>query len=141
MTSAVAVATTRGVATVEVEVARTPEEIQRGLMYRRYLAPDAGMLFVMGRSDVWAFYMRNTLIPLDMIYIGDDLRIVGIVHDVEPCTETHRGVGLPSFFVLEVNGGWARRCGAEAGGPCSSSGCTEVGSSSWTSRGGHFSRA
>jgi hypothetical protein len=113
--STISIATPRGPASVVVEVVSTPEQIQRGLMYRHYLHPDAGMLFVMGRRDAWAFYMRNTFIPLDMIYIDDDMRVTGVVHDAEPCTETLRSVGAPSSFVLEVNGGWAREHGVEAG--------------------------
>lgn len=107
--------TPRGVAVVGVEIASTPEAIQHGLMFRHYLHPDAGMLFLMGRRDVWSFYMRNTLIPLDMIYIDDDMTIVGVVHSAEPCTETYRSVGKPSSYVLEVNGGWVSARGVDAG--------------------------
>ena len=103
----VAIATPRGEAAVTAEVVTTRPEIERGLMYRSRLPPDAGMLFVMGSDDVWSFWMRNTLIPLDMIFIGRDLTVVGIVANAEPCTDTHRTVHKPSAYVLEVNGGWA----------------------------------
>lgn len=93
---------------MSVEVVTTPLEIHRGLMHRRHLDPDAGMLFIMGRSAVWSFYMRNTLISLDMIFIEKDMSVVGVVHEAEPLSETSRGVERPSSFVLEVNGGWAR---------------------------------
>ncbi len=93
---------------VAVEVVYTRPQIERGLMYREHLAPNAGMLFFMGLEHAWSFYMRNTLIPLDMIFITKDMTIAGIVENAEPNTETLRGVGIPSLYVLEVNGGWTR---------------------------------
>lgn len=104
---AVHIATPGGEVSVRVEVVATPAAIERGLMYREHLPPDAGMLFLMGEERDWSFYMRNTLIPLDMIFIKADLSIAGIVEKAEPRTETLRRVGFPSTYVLEVNGGWA----------------------------------
>ena len=103
----ISIATPRGEATVTVEIASTRPEIERGLMYRDHLPYDAGMLFLMGRDDVWAFYMRNTFIPLDMIYIARDWTVAGVIHSAEPCTETRRSINKPSSYVLETNGGWA----------------------------------
>ena len=103
----ISIATPWGEATVTVEVAATPAEIARGLMYRTHLPYDAGMLFLMGSEAVWSFYMRNTFIALDIIYIARDLTIAGIIHNAQPCTDTRRGVHKPSSYVLEVNGGWA----------------------------------
>ncbi len=100
---------------VDVEVARTPAELQRGLMFRRELAAGAGMLFVFPESDDHSFWMKNTLIPLDMIFISEDGRIAGIVERAEPLTETPRTVGRPSRYVLEVNGGWAAANGVKPG--------------------------
>ena len=91
---------------VTVEVVSTPAKIGQGLMYRQHLPPEAGMLFLMGYENDWQFYMRNTLIPLDIIFIKKDMTIAGIVENAEPRTETLRQVGLPSLYVLEVNGGW-----------------------------------
>lgn len=102
------IATPRGEVPVRVEVVSTPPAIQRGLMYRQHLPLDAGMLFLMGDEIEHTFYMRNTLIPLDMIFIARDLTIAGIVENAEPRTETLRSVGKPSLYVLEVNGGWTR---------------------------------
>ena len=76
-------------------------------MYRDHLPYDAGMLFLMGNDAVWAFYMRNTFIPLDMIFIARDLTVAGVVPNAQPCTETLRSIHKPSSYVLEVNGGWA----------------------------------
>lgn len=97
-----------GEATVDVEVVTTEAQIHRGLMFRQHLPPEAGMLFLMPVEKDWTFWMRNTLIPLDMIFIRGDMTIAGIVENAEPKTETLRSVGAPSRYVLEVNAGWAR---------------------------------
>lgn len=102
----VALETEQGEVTVTVEVVKTRPKIERGLMFREHLPPDGGMLFLMGGETDHTFYMRNTLIPLDMIFITKDMTIAGIVERAEPRTETLRSVGKPSLYVLEVNGGW-----------------------------------
>jgi hypothetical protein len=100
---------------VEVELARTEPERRQGLMNRASLPEDAGMLFIFDDASVQSFWMKNTLIPLDMLFIDDDGRIVGIVERAEPRTLTERTVGKPSRYVLEVNGGWCRAHGVRAG--------------------------
>ncbi len=100
---------------VRVEVARTLEEHQRGLMHRRSLETDRGMLFVYDDDEVRNFWMVNTLISLDMIFIDAERRVVGVVHDAEPETRTTRTVGVPSRYVLEVNGGFCRNRGIDRG--------------------------
>jgi uncharacterized protein len=92
---------------VAVEIAATPARIERGLMFREHLPPDQGMLFLMDKEQAWTFWMHNTLIPLDMIFIAKDLSIAGIVENAEPRTDTLRQVTAPSLYVLEVNGGWS----------------------------------
>ena len=111
----VIIETPSGPKTVTVEVVWTAPKVERGLMYREHLAPDAGMLFFMGQEYDWAFYMRNTLIPLDMIFITKDMTVAGVVANAEPKTETLRRVGKPSLYVLEVNGGWAAANGVTTG--------------------------
>jgi uncharacterized membrane protein (UPF0127 family) len=101
--------------TFRCELARTPAEHERGLMFRKELAPDAGMIFVFDRPFVQTFWMKNTLIPLDMVFIGADRRIVGIVENAEPETLTGRGVREPSQFVLEIGGGVAAKLGIRTG--------------------------
>jgi uncharacterized membrane protein (UPF0127 family) len=94
---------------VRVEFALTGETRARGLMYRTQLDADAGMLFIFPPPpSPQTFWMRNTLIPLDMIFIGGDLRVVGVSERTEPLTETPRRVAGDSQYVLEVNGGFAR---------------------------------
>ncbi len=84
-------------------------------MYRTTLGPDAGMVFEMPGDDRWAFYMRNTLIPLDMVFIDRDWQVVGVVENVPPLTEETRQVELPSRFVLEVAAHRAAELGIRAG--------------------------
>ncbi len=100
---------------VDVEIARTDPERRKGLMDRPSLPEDAGMLFIFEESSVQSFWMKNTLIPLDMLFIDDEGRIVGIVESAAPRTLTERTVGKPSRYVLEVNGGWSKAHGVRAG--------------------------
>ena len=74
------------------------------------------MLFLFEKPAQLMFWMKNTLIPLDMIFIGADRRIVGIVENAEPQTTTGRRVEGPSQYVLEINGGFAAKLGVTAGG-------------------------
>jgi hypothetical protein len=105
-------------ARVAVEVVRTPRQTRRGLMYRTHLPPDAGMLFLFGRPEVRTFWMRNTLIPLDMIFVTSDMVVAGVIENAEPKTTTMQALpGVLSQYVVEVNGGWARVHGVEAGVP------------------------
>ena len=100
---------------VRVDLARTDLERARGLMWRERLAPDSGMLFLFEESAPHGFWMKNTLIPLDMIFIGEDGRIVGIVESATPGSTALRDVGAPSRYVLEVNGGWSAARGVRPG--------------------------
>jgi uncharacterized membrane protein (UPF0127 family) len=88
-------------------VARTPAEVERGLMFRERLASDAGMLFIFPDTAVRTFWMKNTLIPLDMIFADEQGVVVGVIESAEPLTTAPRSVGAPSRYVLEVNGGWS----------------------------------
>jgi uncharacterized membrane protein (UPF0127 family) len=99
----------------KVELAITPAEHERGLMFREHMDPDAGMLFISESPRHQVFWMKNTLIPLDMIFIGADWRIAGIVENAAPQTLDSRDVGLPSQYVLEINGGLSARYGLHAG--------------------------
>jgi len=100
---------------VTVEVVRDEKELERGLMFRRHLDPDAGMLFLMGSETQQVFWMKNTMIPLDMIFIHDDLTVAGVVENAVPQTLDQRSVDATSTYVLEVNGGWSRKHGITAG--------------------------
>ena len=100
---------------VTVEVVQTPAKIQRGLMHRQHMAPDRGMLFVFASDRVRSFWMKNTLIPLDMLFVTEDGVVAGIIRDTEPLSLESRSIGIPTRYVLEVNGGWTAAHGIEAG--------------------------
>jgi uncharacterized protein len=107
--------TTRGTWVVKIEIARTESEQQRGLMFRTDLPRDHGMLFLFEIPDEHAFWMHNTLIPLDMIFLGEDRAVVGVVASAAPRTDTLRSVHKPSKYVLEVGGGEAALHGVAPG--------------------------
>lgn len=95
----------------EVEVAATPEQRGRGLMFRKSMAPDAGMLFLYAAEQPIRMWMRNTLIPLDMVFVGRDGRIINIAEETEPMSEAVIASEAPALAVVELNGGTARRLG------------------------------
>ncbi len=100
---------------VAVEIANTPESRSLGLMYRKELPAEAGMLFIFDAPEHLTFWMKNTELPLDMIFIGDDRHVVGIVKSAVPFTTTSRGVDGTSRYVLEVNAGFSDRHGVAGG--------------------------
>lgn len=100
---------------IAAETAVTPRAQSLGLMYRRKLNANAGMLFVYFEMKVRSFWMKNTYIPLDMIFIDDEGRVVGILENVPPSNNIPRSVGVPSQYVLEVNAGTARLLGIVPG--------------------------
>lgn len=100
---------------IEAELVTTEKEIQRGLMYRRTMPENHGMLFRLAERRDHTFWMHNTCMPLDMLFVDDDGMIVGIVEGATPLTDATRSVGCPSSWVLETNAGWTRRHGVRAG--------------------------
>lgn len=98
-----------------VEIARTASQQETGLMNRRALAPDAGMLFPFDPPRPASFWMRNTLIPLDMIFIRPDGSIARIAANTVPMSETPIAVDQPMTAVLELAGGRAAQLGIQEG--------------------------
>ena len=98
-----------GKAVVRVEIADTMAARELGLMYRQHLAQNAGMLFVFKAPHPLTFWMKNTEIPLDMIFADADGVVTGIVANAEPFSERQLSVAGNSQYVLEVNGGFAQR--------------------------------
>ena len=94
-----------------VEVASTEAEQARGLMFRDRLAPDAGMIFPMNPPRVASFWMKNTLIPLDMIFVRADGTIARIAAETVPYSLTPVSSGEPVAAVLEIAGGRAGELG------------------------------
>lgn len=99
--------------TVEVEVARTASARAKGLSGRASMPYERGMIFVFDEPSVHSFTMRNTKISLDIIWISNDT-IAHIVHEAQP-EEEHINPDVAANYVLEVNGGFARRAGWEDG--------------------------
>ena len=101
-----------------VEIADDDPSRTRGLMFRDELADNRGMLFIFRQEAPRSFWMRNTRIPLDIIYLDRDWRVVSIVHNARPC-RTQRCPSYPSegasMYVLEVNAGQAQALGLERG--------------------------
>jgi uncharacterized membrane protein (UPF0127 family) len=98
-----------------VEIADTAGKRQMGLQYRQSLADDRGMIFLFPAESVQTFWMKNTPISLDMIFINRNRKIVGIVERAVPFSLDARSVAEPSQYVLEINGGLARRYGIQTG--------------------------
>ena len=99
----------------EVEVAATPGARARGLMFRRTLAPRAGMLFDFGRDEVARMWMKNTFIPLDMVFVDRGGVVRRIVRNARPRSLDTISSRVPVRAVLELNGGEAERIGLAAG--------------------------
>lgn len=109
-----------GSLTLAVEIADTPAEREKGLMNRTSLASDHGMLFIFENDGIYPFWMKNTLIPLDMIWIDSNKKIVAIIENVPICPKTI--VNCPTYspgtyarYVLEVNAGVVKQVGAKVG--------------------------
>jgi uncharacterized protein len=107
--------TARGDVPIVLELARTPEQLQRGLMYRTELADGHGMLFLFPADQNHSFWMKNTVIPLDILFLAADGTIVGIRANTTPLSLTPVHVGRPSRHVLEVPGGFTARRGIAPG--------------------------
>ena len=109
------IASKNGVHVFAVEMASTPEEQAKGLMFRRQLPEGQGMLFDFHTEQPTSFWMKNTYIPLDMIFIRGDGRILRIAENTVPLSEALVPSGGPVRAVLEVSGGTARKLGIAPG--------------------------
>ena len=98
-----------------VELAETPVQQEQGLMFRRAMAEDAGMLFIFPATAPQTFWMRNTLIPLDMLFITADGRIADIHERAVPMSDATITSKVPVLAVLELNGGTVSRLGIKLG--------------------------
>jgi uncharacterized protein len=105
----------RGEPRVAIEIADTPSSRERGLMYRTDMPEDQGMIFSWADEAERSFWMHDTCIPLDMLYIGKDNIIEGVLEQVPVMDESPRAVPCPVAHVLELNAGWTRRHGVAPG--------------------------
>lgn len=101
--------------TLDIEIAANDYETQTGLMYRTELATTQGMLFIFPDEDFRSFYMKNTKIPLDIIYINETKVIVSIQKNAIPFDENSLPSKAPAKYVLEINGGLSDAWGLEIG--------------------------
>lgn len=111
----VVIETASGPVQIAAEIADEPDERRQGLMFRQEIGWQEGMLFDFDKRNPVAFWMKNTYIALDMLFIDTDGTIVGITENVEPLSETTRPSPQPVIAVLELRGGAAERFGIKVG--------------------------
>ncbi len=109
-----------GGAVIHAELADTPKKRAEGLMYREHLPKDRGMLFTFAQAQPWTFWMKNTKIPLDIIWMNEKKQIIHIAHRVPICTRLDDSCPQyqpndPAMYVLELGGGEAERLKLEKG--------------------------
>ncbi|MCB0335448.1 MAG: DUF192 domain-containing protein [Bdellovibrionales bacterium] len=97
------------------EVAHTPDQRSRGLMYRQSMDADQGMIFVFPYATKQTFWMRNTLISLDMLFLDEDLKLVGLLENVPINNDEKRAVDKDSLYVVELVAGAAKKQGITVG--------------------------
>ncbi len=99
----------------DIEIADEPQERSRGLMFREFLSPEAGMLFIYPNEQIASFWMKNTLIPLDMLFIANDGTILQISPNAVPHSLQPVQSEVPVRAVFEINGGQAGAMGIKVG--------------------------
>lgn len=114
-TAPLTIVTAAGPQRFTVEVATTPAQMEQGLMFRQKLAPNAGMIFDYGAPSMASMWMKNTLIPLDMLFVDAQGRIIGIHERAIPQSLATISAPGPARAVIELNGGTAARLGIHAG--------------------------
>src|SRR6201993_2613678 len=114
-TSELTIVSATGPHRFKVELAETPQQMTQGLMFRTSLAPDAGMLFDYKRPTAATMWMRNTLIPLDMLFVDAQGRIINIHERAVPKSDDVIAAAAPVRYVIELNGGTAARLGIAPG--------------------------
>ena len=99
---------------LEAEFVWAPQDSERGLMYRTSMPENHGMLFKLSRKNQ-TFWMHNTCISLDMLFVEADGRIVGYLESVPTLNDEPRSIGIESVYVLEMNAGWCKAHGVKVG--------------------------
>jgi uncharacterized protein len=101
--------------TIDIEIADTPKELEAGLMYRRKMADTEGMLFVFDKAKARLFWMKNTYIPLDMIFVDAHMKILQIEKNTTPMSEERIPTHKNTLYTVEVNAGFCDRYGINVG--------------------------
>lgn len=107
--------TKKNIKKIDIEIANTPKEKETGLMYRRTMPETAGMLFPFDRFKPAFFWMRNTYMPLDMIFVDKDMKIVKIQKNAEPLSDRRIPVHRETMYTIEVNAGFCEKQGIAIG--------------------------
>jgi len=102
-------------ANFDIEIAETDYETETGLMYRKSMKKDRGMLFIQPTESLQYFYMKNTEIPLDIIYINSGMKIVSFQKNAEPFNENTLPSNAPAKYILEINAGLSDQLGLQVG--------------------------
>jgi len=100
---------------IDIELAESGEERQQGLMYRKSMQDGQGMLFVFETEEPQAFWMHNTYIPLDIIYVNSKFQVVSIQKNCKILNDTPLPSGAPAQYVVEINGGLSDKLGIKTG--------------------------
>ncbi len=100
---------------INIEIALTEAEQQQGLMNRSFMGNDQGMLFIFDVDEPRGFWMHNTIIPLDIIYVNGAMEIVHIAENTEPFSDKSIPSGKPAKYVVEVNAGFCAQYGIKDG--------------------------
>ncbi len=109
------IVTASGTHEFSVEVVRGGPQRERGLMFRRFLPQERGMLFNFAAERPVTMWMKNTYLPLDMVFIGRSGKVVGLAENTDPLSEKVIPSGAPAYAVLEINAGAAARIGLRIG--------------------------
>ncbi len=100
---------------LDIEIAATEYTREKGLMARATMEENQGMLFIFDYQKVENFWMKDTILPLDMIFVDEDLQIVHIAYDAVPFSEAQISSEKPALYVVEVNAGYCKKFNIEAG--------------------------
>lgn len=105
----------KSVVTIDIEIAETEAEQQQGLMNRSFMPNDRGMLFIFNREEPRSFWMKNTIIPLDIIYVNAAGSLVSIAENTQPYSESSIPSKGPALYVIEVNAGFSAQYALKSG--------------------------
>ena len=100
---------------IDIELAENDDERMQGMMYRKSMDDNKGMLFIFDREEPQSFWMKNTIIPLDIMYVNSKKEIVKIFKNTTPFSENSLPSEKPATFVVEVGGGFSDRYGIKEG--------------------------
>lgn len=100
---------------IDIEIAENDSARMMGLMFRKSMEENRGMVFIFDKADIQSFWMKNTIIPLDLIYVSDKMEIVTIIKNAKPFSLESRPSTKPAQYVVEVNGGYTDKLGINTG--------------------------